>query len=284
LITSICTPCMFKALTIGLLVCGLMHAQAQETKKPATPIISLTGAPPVDQAAAERGKKLFEPACGFCHGLDARGKSGPDLLRSTLVLHDENGAQIATVIRTGRPDRGMPPFATMTDPQISDISAFLHSGTAGISNRFGYEIKGLMTGDAKQGETFFNGDGQCTTCHSVTGDLARVASKYEPVELQRRLLLPAPNMIEVFMGKKVKPPAPSKVKVTLPSGEVHAGILVHADEFTVVMQESGGMKSFDRTPGTKVEIDNPLAAHEAMLPKYTDAQMHNMLAYLETLK
>jgi cytochrome c oxidase cbb3-type subunit 3 len=196
----------------------------------------------------------------------------------------ENGGQIATVIRTGRPDRGMPPFATMTDQQISDISAFLHAGTLAISNRFGYEIKGLMTGDAKQGEAFFNVDGQCTKCHSATGDLAHVAGKYEPVELQRRLLLPAPNMIDMFMGKKVKPPPPSKVRVTLPSGEVHAGVLVHADEFTVVMQESGGVKSFDLTPGTKVDIDNPLAAHEAMLAKYTDAQMHNMLAYLETLK
>ena len=141
-----------------------------------------------------------------------------------------------------------------------------------------------MTGDAKQGEAFFNGEGQCTRCHSVSGDLAHIASKYEPVELQRRILVPAPNMMDVFMGKKVKPPPPSKVKLTLPNGEVHSGILMHADEFTVVMQENGGTKTFDRTPNAKVEIDNPIAAHEAMLPKYTDAEMHNMLAYLETLK
>lgn len=283
---------MFRTFSLGLLTSALLLAQADQIgrqeqdkkKQPATPVLSLTGAPPVDQAAADRGKKLFEPACGFCHGLDARGKSGPDLLRSTLVLHDENGSQISAVIRAGRPDRGMPPFGNMTNDQISDISAFLHAGTMAVTNRFAYEIKGLMTGDAKQGEAFFNGDGQCTTCHSTSGDLAHIAGKYEPVELQRRLLLPVPNIMDAFMGKKVKPPAPSKVKVTLPSGEVHTGTLVHADEFSVVMVEGTATKSFDLVPATKVEIDNPLATHEAMLSKYTDAQIHNMLAYLETLK
>ena len=92
---------MFRKLTLGVLACALIHAQEPEKKKSAAPVINLTGAPPVDQAAADRGKKIFEPACGFCHGLDARGKGGPDLLRSTLVLHDENGSQIGAVIRAG---------------------------------------------------------------------------------------------------------------------------------------------------------------------------------------
>jgi hypothetical protein len=91
-------------------------------------------------------------------------------------------------------------------------------------------------------------------------------------------------MIDMYLGKKVKPQAPSKVKMTLASGEVHAGTLVHADEFTVVVNEDGATKSFARDAGTKVEIDDPLAAHGALLGKISDAQMHNMLAYLETLK
>ena len=280
---------MFKAITLAALSSAvLLYAQAdqigRQEKKPAAPVFSMNGAPPVDQAAVERGKKIFEPACGFCHGLDARGKSGPDLLRSTLVLHDEKGDQIGPVIRAGRPDRGMPAFAGMTNEQLADLSAFFKAGTMAISNRMSYEIKGVLTGDPKLGEAYFNGDGKCATCHSTTGDLAHVATRYEIVELQRRMLLPMPNMMDMFMGKKVKPPAPSKVKLTLPNGEVHSGILVHADEFTVIMQESGGTKSFDRTPEAKVEIDNPLAAHEALLHRITDPQMHDLLAYLETLK
>jgi cytochrome c oxidase cbb3-type subunit 3 len=279
---------MFKTILIGIVASAALHGQADQVgrqeKKPAAPLISLTGAAPLDQAAVDRGKALFQPACGFCHGMDARGKGGPDLLRSTLVLHDENGNQIGPVIRAGRPDRGMPAFPKMTTEQIADLATFLHAGTLAISNRFGYEIKGLMTGDAKQGEAFFNGEGKCATCHSTTGDLAHIAGKYEPAELQRRMLVPAPNIMDMYLGKKVKPPAPSKVKITMPSGEVHSGVLVHADEFTVVMQDSGDTKTFERTAQTKVEIDNPIAAHEALLPKYTDSDMHDMLAYLETLK
>jgi mono/diheme cytochrome c family protein len=279
---------MFKEILIGACSAALLYGQAdqigRQDKKPAAPSLSMTGTVAPDAAAVERGKKIFEPACGFCHGLDARGKSGPDLLRSTLVLHDENGSQLTAVIHAGRPERGMPAFSGMTAEQISDISAFLHAGTLAISNRFGYEIKGLLTGSPKQGEAYFNGEGKCASCHSPTGNLAHVASKYEPVELQRRLLLPTPNMMDVFMGKKVKPPPPSKVKFTNASGQLHAGILVHVDEFTVVMNENGATKSYDRTPECKVEIDNPIAAHEALLPRISDEQMHNTLAYLETLK
>ena len=279
---------MFRKMLIAALGGSLLYAQAdqigRQEKKPAAPVLTMNGAVAPDAAAVDRGKKIFEPACGFCHGLDARGKSGPDLLRSTLVLHDENGSQLTAVIHAGRPERGMPAFSGMTSAQISDIAAFLHAGTLAISNRFSYEIKGLLTGDPKLGEAYFNGEGKCASCHSASGDLAHVASKYEAVELQRRMLLPTPNMMDMFMGKKVKPPPPSKVKLTAASGEVHAGILVHADEFTVVMNENGATKSFDRTAQTKVEIDNPIAAHEALLPRISDAQMHDTLAYLETLK
>lgn len=269
---------------LALSLSSLANAQAPKGTPKKQPAFVMPGTPQIDQAAVDRGKQLFEPACGFCHGLDARGKSGPDLLRSTLVLHDENGNRLGPMIRAGRPDRGMPPFSTMTNEQVADISAFLHAGTVGVTNRFGYEIKGLLTGDPKQGQAFFNGEGKCNTCHSPTGDLAHVATKYEPVELQRRFLYPAPNMIDIWMGKQVNPGAPTKVKLTLPSGEVIAGTLVHADEFDVVLRDATGQRSFARPQTAKVEIDDPRAAHEAMLSKYTDREMHNMLAYLETLK
>ena len=58
--------------------------------------------------AIERGQKQFVQACGFCHGPDATGARGPDLVRSLLVAHDVKGDLIGEVIRQGRPDKGMP--------------------------------------------------------------------------------------------------------------------------------------------------------------------------------
>jgi cytochrome c oxidase cbb3-type subunit 3 len=247
-------------------------------------IAAMMGGAHIDKEAAERGRKIFVPACGFCHGNDAHGKSGPDLVRSALVLHDDKGDVIGPVIRNGRPERGMPPFSALSAEQLADISSFLHSRAADVSNRFAYKIGDLITGDAQKGAAFFHGDGHCGTCHSATGDLAHVATKYEPVELQRRMLYPAPNLIDVFLGRAVTPPAPTKVTVQLASGERVSGTLDHLDEFAVSMHDSAGWyRSFPRESVT-VDVQDPRAAHEGLLPKYTDQEMHDVLAYLETLK
>src|SRR6266446_8190942 len=80
-------------------------------------------------AAAERGRKQFEQSCAFCHGADATGARGPDLLRSPLVAHDVKGEQIGQVIRQGRPDKGMPAMP-LNDSQMLDIAVFLHTRAA----------------------------------------------------------------------------------------------------------------------------------------------------------
>jgi cytochrome c oxidase cbb3-type subunit 3 len=247
-------------------------------------LAALLGGPPIDKEAVERGRKIFVPTCGFCHGNDAHGKSGPDLVRSALVLHDKKGDVLGPLIHEGRPDRGMPAFAAITSEQIADLSTFLHSRATDVSNRFAYKIGDLLTGDAQKGAAFFNGDGHCANCHSTTDDLAHVASKYETVELQRRMLYPAPNLIDIFLGRAVTPPKPAKVTVKLASGEQISGTLVHLDEFNVSLHdESGWYRSFSRENAT-VDVQDPRAQHEALLPLYTDERMHDMLAYLETLK
>jgi cytochrome c oxidase cbb3-type subunit 3 len=263
---------------------------AQQEKDPTqkqktdTAVADLLGGTKFDPAAVERGRNVFVPTCGFCHGNDAHGKSGPDLVRSALVLHDKGGDTIGPVIRNGRPDRGMPAFSSLSWEQIADISTFLHSRAGDVSNRFAYKIGNIVTGNAQEGSAFFNGEGHCDSCHSATGDLAHIAGKYDAVELQRRMLYPAPNLIDVFMGKAVKPPAPSTVTMTLTSGDKVSGTLDHLDEFNVSLHDSEGWYHSYPRDQVQLEVKDPRAAHEALLPKYTDEDMHNVLAYLETLK
>ncbi len=258
--------------------------QPARAQKPPDPAAMFAGPDKVDAAAAERGRKLFVPTCGFCHGADAAGKSAPDLIRSQVVLHDERGSLIGPVIHNGRPDRGMPAFPALTNEQISDISAFFRSRKQATSNRFGYVIQGLVTGNAKAGEAYFNGAGKCSTCHSPTGDLAGIASRFEPVDLQRRFLSPGPSLMDMFMGKKSKPLPPTKVRIQLPSGETVSGTLVRMDEFNVELKDTAGWhRSFSRA-GATVTLDDPMSFHDQQLAKYTDDDMHNLLAYLETLK
>jgi mono/diheme cytochrome c family protein len=235
-----------------------------------------------DPAAAERGQKLFVSNCGFCHGATATGgENGPDLIRSVLALHDEGGDQIGPVIRKGVPEKGMPAFP-MSDEQIIDIAAFIRSRQQAAINRSDYEIQNVVTGDPQKGEAYFNGAGRCNTCHSPAGDLKGVASKYDPVALQTRFLFPAPRRSGASSGP---PPAPVELTVTPASGSPVTGTLQYLDDFSVSLRDaSGSYHSWTRSKDLKVEVREPLAAHEALLRKYTDDDMHNILAYLVTLK
>lgn len=234
-----------------------------------------------DPAAVQRGQKTFVAACGFCHGSNANGgEGGPDLIRSVLALDDEGGDQIGPVILKGRPDKGMPGFP-MTGEQIKDIAAFLRARQQAAIDRGSYVIQNIVTGDAKRGEAYFNGAGRCNTCHSPAGDLAGIAKKYEPVALQSRFLYPQARR----GGNAAQRKNPALVTVTLASGQKFSGTLESLDDFNVALREaSGDYHSFSRDANMKVEVRDPLAVHEELLQKYTDADMHDILAYLVTLK
>jgi cytochrome c oxidase cbb3-type subunit 3 len=282
-ISSTYTCSVLVAITLTV---GIVSAQDQAARAPKKPNLGamLGSGEKIDEAAAERGKKLFGPTCGFCHGADAAGKSAPDLIRSQLALHDEGGNLLGPVIRDGRPNQGMPAFPAMTNEQIADIAAFLKLRKQETSNRFGYVIQGLLTGNAKAGQAYFNGEGKCSTCHSPTGDLAGIANRFEPVDLQRRFLSPGPSMMDMFMGKQSKPLPPAKVTVRTQSGETLSGTLLRLDEFNVEFSDSDGWHRSVTRAGAKVDIQDPMSFHRDQLAKYTDADMHNLLAYLETLK
>ncbi len=231
------------------------------------------GAPP-DAEAAKRGEKLYAPNCSFCHGTKATGgDSGPDLLRSALVLHDEKGELIGPVVHNGRLNRGMPPFAAFTDAELYDVAQFLHMRVELAANRGTYKILNIVTGDPKAGESYFRGVGKCGSCHSVTGDLAHIGSKLSPPDLQQTFLYP---------GRESGSP---KVKIMLPSGESILGTLKRLDDFQVALYDSEGeYHSIALNPNVKVEVEDKLGEHRRLLDQYTDADMHNLTAYLQTLK
>jgi cytochrome c oxidase cbb3-type subunit 3 len=224
-------------------------------------------------AAAKRGRTQFAQTCAFCHGPDATGGRGPDLIRSVLVAHDQKGELIGEVIRSGRPDQGMPAIPA-TDEQVADIAAYLHARALEALNSSGvprdYPAEKLLTGKAEAGKAFFEGAGGCKNCHSPTGDLAGVARKYSPVELEAHMLYP---------GDK-----PKSAVVTLASGEQVLGTVVRNDDFMIgVREDSGWYRSFSRDK-VKVEIHDPLEAHRKLLDTLTAAQVHDLFAYVNGLK
>jgi mono/diheme cytochrome c family protein len=265
--------CLFCILTAATLA-----AQAPAPSAPARPRgnMLISRAVP-DPAAVERGQKTFSANCGFCHGTNAQGgDTGPDLVRSALALDDERGDKIGPVILQGRASKGMPAFHLPAD-QIQDIAAFLRSRQQAAIDRNAYAILNIVTGDRQKGREYFNGAGRCHTCHSPTGDLAGIAKKYDAVTLQSRFLYPRTRPGDSQIR--------SQVTVTLASGQAFSGTLDYLDDFNVALRDaSGEYHSFSRDPRLKIDVHDPLAAHAELLKNYTDSDMHNVLAYLETLK
>jgi cytochrome c oxidase cbb3-type subunit III len=230
-----------------------------------------TPATSVDKAAAEQGKGTFSSSCSFCHGSQATGtEQAPNLLRSPLVFQDHGGDTLGPFLKQGRPTLGMPAFPTLSADQVTDISAFLHQRIQEVRGTRLPETA-LLVGNAKAGEAYFNGPGKCSGCHSATADLAHIGSKDQPLALTTAFLTP--------------PAKPVKAIVTLPSGQKFSGKLEYLDEFAVALtDDSGAYHTWPRDHTKTVEVIDPLAAHKAMLPIYTDKDIHDLLAYLVTLK
>ena len=242
--------------------------------------------PPADPAAVERGKALYGVNCQFCHGADTRGgDSGPSLLRSGIVLDDQDGALIAPVLQNGRPDRGMPKFAFSRE-QAADIAAFLHTFRAAGYDESRQKPPSILVGDAAAGQSLFAT--RCSRCHSPAGDLKGIASRIADERLlQQTWLMPGTG------GGRGGPPPVSvpraRVTVTLPSGESVSGVLDRVDDFVVSLRmDDGTFRSFRTPPGAanapRVVIQDPLQPHKDLLQAYTDADIHNLTAYLVTLK
>jgi cytochrome c oxidase cbb3-type subunit 3 len=229
-------------------------------------------------AQIQAGELRFTSQCGFCHGRDAAGgETGPDLTRSKLVAEDNRGDKIGPLVRAGRPDQGMPAFS-LSDADLAAIVAFIHNqktqAEALGGGRRSVDDADLATGDAAEGRRYFNGAGGCSACHSATGDLAGIASRYHGLALLRRMLYPS--------GR----PAPKRPTVTLwlPSGQTIVAPLANEDEFSIAILDPAGERQNYEKSAVKFKIDNPMSAHFDQLAKYTDDEMHNVYAYLLTLK
>jgi cytochrome c oxidase cbb3-type subunit 3 len=278
-VTEVNLQVVFSVLCLAAFLCSLSFAAQQSTLLASQTTNATPQAAPTEQV--QKGQSLFATQCAFCHGRDATGgETGPDLTSSELVEKDVNGSEIGPVVRAGRIDKGMPPF-NLSDTDLAAVVAFIHDQKTKMESHAGrrrtVQPEDLQTGNAEEGKLYFNGAGGCATCHSPTGDLAGVASRLRGLALLERMLYPG--------GRRAGPSSsPVTATVKLPSGESVTGKLVYRDEFVIGLVDSSGWYHSWLKSGVKFKMDNPLEAHSEQLGKYTEETMHNVLAYLRTLR
>ena len=225
------------------------------------------------------GELRFGAQCGFCHGKDATGgESGTDLTRSELVAQDVRGDKLGPMIRAGRPNNGMPAFSSLSAEDLDAIVAFTHTQMEKFAamggGRRSVEPSDLATGNASTGRAYFNGQGKCSTCHSATGDMEGIGKRLQGLALLRRMLYPAGG----------PGTAMARATFTLPSGQTVVTPVMTEDEFSVTVLDPAGVRQTYQRTAVKVKVEDSLAAHFDQLGKYTDADMHHVYAYLESLK
>lgn len=268
---------------VGVVLLFALSARAQYPVYPSKPT-------PEQAAAEQRGKAIFQQNCSVCHGANLTGGRGPDLIRSVLVRHDKNGDQIGPVVTQGRPDKGMPPFQ-FSPSQISDLVAYIHSQVTvfdlhtRIPGGYPNDIppSQLATGSAEAGKAFFYGAGHCSECHSPTGDLAHIASRYpDPTDLEQRFINPAGTLV---FASSFNPKTTITAEVTLKDGKTFSGpLLQNGDGYVSIRSSDGWTQTWPLSYVKSVVVHNPVQAHIDMIPKWTNEEMHDMFTYLETLK
>ncbi len=244
--------------------------------------------PIVDPVAVTRGQQVWIAECISCHGAQARGtETGPNLLRSVLMLRDRYGNDLGPFLKKSHPLQSGKSASSLTDAQVGDLSQFIRKQlNDSLRGSDLFTVQNIRTGDAVAGAEYFNGAGKCGTCHSPTGDLAGLSGRYETVDIQQRMLFPGGGR-GGRGGRRGAPPPASAVRVTVTpqGGAAVSGVLLYMDDFVVSLQDStGGYRSFKRTPGLKIDKTDPLDAHHALLDTISDKNIHDLVAYLETLR
>ncbi|WP_213805003.1 c-type cytochrome [Granulicella sp. dw_53] len=236
----------------------------------------------IDPAQVARGKTLFGINCQACHGQDLRGGDlgGPNLLRSQVTLSDKDGELIVPVIQGSRQAMGMPAIGlNMEDSKI--VAAYIRSviGTIGRQGAPPGKQKPptIVVGNAGDGRAYFISN--CGKCHSAEGDLQGVASRITDPKVLQTAWLQGGSLAEAHEGALVK------ATITLPTGEKVDGTLVRADDFLVTVKlRDSTIRTFRRDGNVQVTLLDPLKAHKDLLPLYTDKDVHDITAYLVTLK
>jgi mono/diheme cytochrome c family protein len=273
----------FRFLASVIIACAAIMTASQAAAQRAPDYPERPPAPP-EQVA--RGQQLFKSNCGFCHGSDGRGgEAGPNLVRAQLVLADQHGELISPIVQNGRPAQGMPKFS-LSAADIAAIAAWLHSQP--LSDRGTPSTLDILVGNAREGEAYFNGAGHCAQCHSVTGDLAAIGARYEPKTIQNLIVSGGAGRSfgRRSAGAAAPKVPPTTVTVTLPSGQTITGDLDHISAFIVALRAPDGTyRSFARHDAIpKVVVTNPVQWHIDLLPEWRDSEIHNLTAYLVTLK
>jgi cytochrome c oxidase cbb3-type subunit III len=271
--------------------------QPQEIRvtMPARPdgsVVQIPRTPAVDQAAHDLGRAIWARECVDCHGTQARGSdTGPNIIRTRTVNFDRSstipGSVLGPFLKAGHKTQSGTASATFTDADIVGLAHFLRQCVNDTMRGSAvFTVGDVLVGDRAAGKAYFDGPGKCASCHGASArSLAGIGTRIPaPVDIQQRMLFPG-SVGGRGRGAAVPSANPITVQVTPATGPALSGVLLEQSDFFVTMRlADGSVRAVRKAPGMKVSLTNPLQAHIDLLDVITDTQIHDLVAYLESLK
>ncbi len=269
---------IYALLSLGIASIGAGAELPQATQ---TPVSTLTS----------QGDQLYQQLCGACHGGNGTGGPGgaANLTQSPLAMAPDGGRTLLAFLQVGRPDKGMPPMP-VSEAQSAILSTTLLSFKSALAANSSSPLQDpVLVGDAAVGKAFFNGPiGKCNKCHAVERDqpgsafnLFQIGSKYPDAKrLQNNMLLNRSFFWNPSLGQDVT------AVVTYRDGRSLSGFLSSVSDFKVIIRDAAGQETtLVRSKGEpSVVLVDRLQHHLDLLEVYRDADIHNLTAYLATLK
>lgn len=233
--------------------------------------------PAPDKAAAQRGAPIFQQNCAFCHGPQAHGATGSSLITSDVVLGDDHGEHLVPFLKKGLPEKGMPAFATMSDDELKDIAEFVHLQIEEVANRGTYHVLNILVGNAAKGQAYVTA--HCMSCHTPE-TFAHIGNKFRsPEQLQRGWIWPTRPANSEDNSLAIT------ATVKTPDGGTTTGRVTQVSDFRITLVDQAGQtRVIERKPGLDVQLKDPLSAHQDLIMTLANDDMHNVTAYLESMK
>ena len=223
-----------------------------------------------DKESIRQGMALYRARCADCHGLDASGYRGPDLVAA--IGGGMTDERLFQTIRKGVPGTEMPPTNSPDDDLLMLIAYLRNVGTAAPADS--------PVGNAENGAKLFAS--QCASCHRVGGrggrigpDLSRIGIARSRAALVREIRTPS-EWIE---------PNYETVTLVTKDGQRIRGLKKNEDVFSIQV-----MDTRERIQGyLKSNLQDVIYEKASLMPEYgpgrlNDKDLNDVDGYLSTLR
>ena len=217
------------------------------------------------------GRQMFESSCAPCHGLNGKGgEHAPDIATRPEVVRLSD-SETLKVLRQGKPQAGMPPFAGLGTAKLSDILNYL---------RFlqGKRKTPTVMAGAEKGKEVFSGKGGCSECHMVHGsggfvgpDLTGYGESHSAGDI-RSAIVSADKRPGIRKGL---------AKATTPDGRQISGFVRNEDNLSVQLQaQDGAFYSLEKSDLSELTFDSEPLMSDSYGAKLSKAELDQLVGYL----